>query len=550
MTLNDAHESNGTEPAPDRETPEVYDVIVVGSGGGLVGAYAAASRGLRTLVLEKTDRVGGTVAYSGGGLWFPGSAPLRRAGLDDDTENARTYLREVVDDRTREHLQDAYLEAGPRLIDELERSKWFAPFVHGPVPDYFSWRPGGTTAGRTVFPQDLPVEELGGRADLVRDSLYTERWWKTDPGPALTGGRALIGRALGAFLDTGNGTLKLNTALTELVVEDGRVVGVDAVSDGTPVRYRAARGVILAAGGFERDRELREKHQPAAHGGQWSNGAPANTGDALKAGIAIGADTDLLDEAWYVPGLVQPDGLPFFHTGTRGGIWVNGAGERFVNETRPYDQAGHAIARGETSTGVRHTPCHWILDQRQIDRDSFAGPPEEPIGQEWFDSGALKKVDTLEEVARLIDVPIEALRATVERYNTLAQSGVDEDFHRGETPWDQMFHYTIGFPAGPNYPASPDSDWPNPMLQPLDTAPYYVATIALGDIGTKGGLKTDEHARVLRPDGTRIPGLYASGNTAAPMSGRVYPGAGTPIGSSIAFAYLAVLDIAASQQPR
>jgi 3-oxosteroid 1-dehydrogenase len=107
-----------------------------------------------------------------------------------------------------------------------------------------------------------------------------------------------------------------------------------------------------------------------------------------------------------------------------------------------------------------------------------------------------------------------------------------------------MFHHTIGFPAGPNYLASPTSDWPNPMLQPLDTPPYYVATVALADIGTKGGLKTDERARVLRPDGTAIPGLYASGNTAAPMSGRVYPGAGTPIGSSIAFAYLAVLDLA------
>jgi 3-oxosteroid 1-dehydrogenase len=541
MTLSDAHEDNGTNDGTDSET---YDVIVVGSGGGLVGAYAAASRGLRTLVIEKTGRVGGTVAYSGGGLWFPGSAPLRRAGVEDGVDQARTYLRDVVADGAREHLQDAYLQAGPRLIEELERSEWFEPFVHGPVPDYFSWRPGGTTSGRTVFPQDMPAAQLGDRAGLVRDSLYTERWWKTDPGTALTGGRALIGRALGAFLDTGNGTLKLNTALTGLVVEGGRVVGVDAVSEGRTVRFRAGRGVILAAGGFERDRELREKHQPAAHGGRWSNGAPANTGDALKAGIAIGADTDLLDEAWYVPGLVQPDGLPFFHTGTRGGIWVNGAGERFVNETRPYDQAGHEIARLHTTTGVRHTPCHWILDQRQIDRDSFAGPPDQPIGQEWLDSGALRKVDTLEEVAKMVDVPVEALRQTIERYNAFAQTGVDEDFHRGETPWDQMFHHTIGFPAGPNYLASPTSDWPNPMLQPLDTPPYYVATVALADIGTKGGLKTDERARVLRPDGTAIPGLYASGNTAAPMSGRVYPGAGTPIGSSIAFAYLAVLDLA------
>ncbi|MFJ9127734.1 FAD-dependent oxidoreductase [Streptomyces sp. NPDC102340] len=522
---------------------EVYDVVFVGSGGGLVGAYVAASRGLRTLVLEKTDRVGGTVAYSGGGVWCPSSAPLRRAGIKDDPENARTYLREVVDDRSRERLQDAYLQAGPELIEELERNEWFQSFVYGPVPDYFAARPGGTAAGRTFFPPDLPAEQLGERAGLVRDSLYTERWWKADPGPALAGGRALIGRALGAFLDTGNGTLKLNTALQGLVVEDGHVVGVDAVSEGETVRYRAERGVILAAGGFERDRELREKHQPAAQGGQWSNGAPANTGDALKAGIAIGADTELLDEAWFVPGLVQPDGLPFFHTGTRGGIWVNGAGERFVNETRPYDQAGHEMARLHATTGVRHAPCHWILDQRQLDRDGFGGDPSLPVGEEWFTSGALRKADSLEEVAKLIDVPFERLRDTVERYNMFAQGGVDEDFHRGEGPWDQMFFHTIGFPAGPNYPPGNAPEWTNQLLLPLDTPPYYVATIALSDIGTKGGLKTDDHARVLRPDGNVIPGLYASGNTAAPMSGRVYPGAGTPIGSSIVFAYLAVLDL-------
>lgn len=548
MTLKD---EDGQTPVPWQGTSadsaeggeEVYDVVFVGSGGGLVGAYVAASRGLRTLVLEKTDRVGGTVAYSGGGAWFPGSAPLRRAGIDDDTASARTYLRDIVADPSRERLQDAYLKAGPQLIDELEQNEWFQSFVYGPVPDYYASRPGGTTEGRTIFPSDLPAERLGERAELVRDSLYTERWWDAEPGQNLGGGRALIGRALGAFLGTGNGTLKLNTALQSLVVEDGRVVGVDALSEGRQVRFRARHGVILAAGGFERDRELREKHQPAAHGGQWSNGAPGNTGDALKAGIAIGADTDLLDEAWYVPGLVQPDGLPFFHTGTRGGIWVNGDGERFVNETRPYDQAGHEIARLHTTTGVRHAPCYWILDQRQIDRDSFGGAPGQPVQEEWFTSGALRKAETLEEVAKLVDVPVEALRHTIERYNTFAHSGVDEDFHRGESAWDQMFHYTIGFPAGPNYPMQPTADWPNSLLMPLDTPPYYVATVALSDIGTKGGLKTDEHARVLRPDGAAIPGLYASGNTAAPMSGRVYPGAGTPIGSSMVFAYLAVLDL-------
>ncbi|WP_327312125.1 FAD-dependent oxidoreductase [Streptomyces sp. NBC_01235] len=523
---------------------DAYDVVVVGSGGGLVGAYVAASRGLRTLVVEKTDRVGGTTAYSGAGLWFPGSAPLRRAGVDDGVEGARTYLRGIVDDPSRERLQDAFLRAGAQLIEELEQNEWFRSFVYGPVPEYYPTAPGASPAGHTVFPPEIPAAELGEHARLVRDPLPMERMG-IDQGPVLNGGRALIGRALAAFLETGNGSLRLNTALESLIVEDGRVVGVEAVSDGERVTFRAERGVILAAGGFERNREFREKHQPIARASEWTHGAPGNTGDALRAGIAIGAATDLLDEAWYVPGLVWPDGLPLFHTGTRGGLWVNAAGERFINEARPYDQAGHEIVRLHTTTGVSHIPAHWVFDQRQLDRDSFGGPADQPVRPEWFASGALRKADTLEEVAKLIDVPFEALRSTVEEFNSYAQTGVDEKFHRGETPWDQIAHHVLGFPALPelSYPAPPTPDWPNPLLLPIDTPPYYVATILPSDIGTKGGLTTDDQARVLRPDGSPIAGLYASGNTAAAMSGRVYPGAGTPIGSSIAFAYLAVLDI-------
>ncbi|MER7692006.1 FAD-dependent oxidoreductase [Streptomyces sp. NPDC097610] len=528
---------------------ESYDVVVVGSGGGgLVGAYVAASRGLRTLVIEKTDRVGGTTAYSGAGVWYPGSAPLKRAGIEEGPQDARTYLRTVVADETREHLQDAYLEAGRRLIAELEENPWFQSFVHGPVPDYFASVPGATSAGRTIFPPDVVVAELGDRAELVRGSIPRERWG-VERGPVFTGGRALIGRALAAFLETGNGTLRLNTRLESLVLEDDRVVGVTATSEDERITFRAGRGVLLAAGGFERNAELRAKYHPVPLDGTWSNGCPANTGDALQAGVAVGAATDLLDEAWYVPGLVQPDGLPVFHMGTRGGIWVNGAGERFVNETGPYDQIGHEMVRLHTTTGVSHIPSHWVFDQRHLDRDSFGGDPEQPPNPAWWESGALKKADTLEELAELIGVPYDALRRSVEEFNSYSGSGVDERFHRGEAPFDQMSHHIVGFPAGPvmNYPAKSTPGFANQVLLPIDTPPFYAATIVLSDIGTKGGLKTDENARVLRPDGEAIPGLYAAGNTAAAMSGRVYPGAGTPIGSSLAFAYRAVLDLVGEQ---
>lgn len=528
---------------------ETYDVVVVGSGGGLVGAFAAASRGLRTLVIEKSGLVGGTTCYSGAGLWFPGSAPLGRAGIaDTDLEEARTYLRTVVNDSSREDLQDAYLAAGAALIDELEENRWFQSFAHQPVPDYYPSASGATPHGRTIFPPPVLAAELGENAPLVRTSLPSERWGQHE-GPELSGGRALIGRALMAFLETGNGTLRLNTALESLVVEDGRVVGVDAVSDNQKVRFRAEGGVILAAGGFERNAELRAKYGAIPLTGEDSNGTPTNTGDALEAGIAVGADTELLDEAWFIPGLVQPDGLPVFHSGTRGGIFVNAAGERFVNETQPYDQTGHAMHHAEVTTGISHNPTHWVLDQKQIDRDGFGGDPAKGVGDDWFTSGALKKADTLEELAEIIGVPFEALSQSIKEFNSYAETGVDEKFHRGETPWDMMFHHVVGFAALPeqNYIVPIETDLPNPLLIPIDTAPYYAATIALSDIGTKGGLKTDTHARVLQADGNPIAGLYASGNTMAAMSGRVYPGAGTPVGSSLAFSYLAALDIAAAR---
>lgn len=524
---------------------EETDVIVVGSGGGgLVGAFAAASRGLRTLVIEKTGYLGGTTAYSGAGLWFPGSPPITRAGHDDNLEQGRTYLRAVVNDPSREALQDAYLDTAVELIGELETHPWFSQFWYQPgIPDYFPDHPGASLFGSTIFPPDLPAAELGDNAVLIRKNLPAERWGEP-LGDVLTGGRALIGRALGAFLATGNGAVRLNTALTELVVDDGHVVGVKAVGDGTTTTLRARRGVILAAGGFERNRELRAKYQAEFLTGADSNGAPQNTGDALLAGMAVGAATDLLDEAWFAPGVVQPDGLPLFHTGTRGGIWVNGAGERFVNETSPYDQAGHELYRLQKTSGITHVPAYWIIDQRQLDRDSIGGPPDHPPRPEWFESGALKRFDSLDAVADHIRVPTTKLTATIAEFNGYGAGGVDAKFRRGETPWDKFSAQVVGYPASVSYPKPVAPELENQLVIPIEGPPYYVLEVRLSDIGTKGGLKTDTDARVLRADGSAVDGLYATGNTMAAMSGRVYPAAGTPIGSSLVFAYRAARHIA------
>ena len=519
---------------------EQYDVIVVGSGAGLIGAYTAASRGLRTLVIEKTEYLGGTTSYSGAGIWLPGNAAELRAGVEDSPEAARPYLDAIVGDDAPASLREAFLQAGPRMIDELEENHWFQWFQWLGVPDYFADAPGSLAQGRTIFPPDLNRSELGNLEPLIRRPLWTERWG-VDVQPVMIGGQALIGRALLAFMETGNGSVRTNTALERLLVEDGTVVGVEALSAGERVTFRADRGVLLAAGGFERNGELRQKYQPDLTD-EWTQGCEGNTGDALVAGMEIGAATDLLDEAWFAPGLVVPDTRPVFYTTVWSGIWVNADGQRYLNERLPYDRAGHEMLRAQQSSDGSHLETYWVFDQRQIDNErAFAALPVGPDVPGWFDvekflaAGVLKRADTLEDLAELIGLPAGALTKTVEEFNGYARSGTDEQFHRGEAPWDRTIEYLAG----------PHTDGPNPCLGVLDKPPYYAATIVLSDLGTKGGLKTDEHARVLRPDGSVIAGLYASGNTMAPATGRIYPGAGAPVGSSMAFSYLAAVHLAA-----
>jgi len=255
----------------------------------------------------------------------------------------------------------------------------------------------------------------------------------------------------------------------------------------------------------------------------------------VLAGIAAGAATDLLDDAWWGPTIPLPSG-PWFCLAERnlpGSIIVNAAGQRFMNEALPYVEAVHEIYRGE-ATGVPHVPAWMVIDQRYRNRYLFAGlSPRQPFPGRWYQHGTVKKAGTLEELAAQIDVPAEALRATVERFNGFARSGVDEDFHRGESAYDKYY--------------SDPTVKPNPSLHAIDQGPFYAVRIVPGDLGTKGGLVTDERARVLRPDGSVIPGLYAAGSVSAAVMGRTYAGPGATIGPALAFGYLAAEDIAGGE---
>jgi 3-oxosteroid 1-dehydrogenase len=323
-----------------------------------------------------------------------------------------------------------------------------------------------------------------------------------------------------------------DTELRELLVEDGRVAGVVVEHAGRTRTIRARRGVILGSGGFEADLELREKYLPSPTDACWTTGSSANTGAGHLAGIAVGAATDLMDDAWWGPTIPLPSG-PWFCLAERnlpGSIIVNQAGRRFMNEALPYVEAVHEIYAGE-ATGVPHVPAWMVVDQRYRNRYLFAGlSPRQPFPGRWYRHGVVRRAATLEALAAEIGVPPAALRETVDRFNGFARSGVDADFHRGESAYDRYY--------------SDPTVTPNPSLHTIDRAPFYAVRIVPGDLGTKGGLVTDERARVLRPDGSPIPGLYAAGNCSAAVMGRTYAGPGATIGPALTFGYLAAESIA------
>ncbi len=516
------------------------DVLVVGSGGGaLTGAFVAASEGLDTLVIESTDRFGGTTCYSGGAVWLPGNQANARAGLDDSNDIALDYFQRVVGDETPADQQYAFVRNGPNVVAYLERSprirfEWMA------FPDYYGdlGCPPAHPRGRDVIVHPLPTAELGPFANLVRPSMPADVAGLPDP-DTLGGGRALVGRLLLACHDAGARFLR-NCEMDALVVENGRVIGAGVTHENRRALIRARRGVLLAAGGFDRNQAMRDEFGLAGRA-DWSCGAPGGTGKAIRAGMAVGAATGLMDECWWMPGLIQPYGRAGFIASVNGGIMVNGAGERFGNETGPYDRFGRRMRAGD-ATGVPHVPCWWIWDSTLGPSVPAAYTSLPVLDRAAYEAAGLwKRADTLAGLAARIGIPADGLARTVDRFNGFAETGTDEDFHRGETPYDRYIATELPAMFGLDQRFRPGT--PNPCLIPIAQAPFYAAQVALGDLGSKGGLKTDAAARVLRPDGTAIEGLYAAGDTMSSVTGRAYPAPGSPIGTCMVFSYLAAKDM-------
>ena len=496
-----------------------YDVVVVGSGGGaLTGAFLAQKAGLATVVVEKTALLGGTSAYSGGACWLPGSQVQQRAGIPDSTGSARDYLAAILVEPNEVRIE-AFLAHAPDLVAELEADDAI-DFEWLPFPEYYD-APGRVPFGRSIQPTSVKRGDLPARVgELVRPPVERDRVGEGGRN-TLSGGQALIARLLDGFLREG-GTVRTDLPVTGYVLDGDRVAGVAAMTPEGPVEIRARRGVLVAAGGFEGSAALREEHGVPGDVAWTMAPAGTNTGEPIQAAIALGAATDWSPVGWFCPGLEQPDGGGSFTLGFRSGLMVDQHGRRYADECLPYDRFGREMAKAP-----ERIPSWYVFDSREGGRlPAIAMPEGDPAAH--LAAGTWVRADSLPDLADAIGVPADELVATVERFNGFCQTGVDEDFGRGDDEYDTFF-------AG--------GQGPNKALTPCDQAPFYAARFVLSDLGTKGGLVTDERGRVLRPDGTHLAGLYAAGNSAASVFGTVYPGPGAPLGSAMVFASLAVRDV-------
>jgi 3-oxosteroid 1-dehydrogenase len=544
---------------------EEYDVVVVGSGGGgMMTALAAHDAGLSAVVLEKASKFGGTTALSGGAIWVPNNPTLKRLGHDDSRESVLRYLELLTEGKVPVERLEAYVDHGPRALALLERSRWTRFTWMKGYPDYHAELEGGRPMGRSIEAKPfntrkLREDEAGQQPNSLKgplglwitgreykDLAMAKRTWAGRRASLVaawrvssnvvarrhmaTGGRALVARLRMTLKDAGV-PVQLRTAMTELVVEDGRVVGVVVLRNKKEtVRIGARKGVVLACGGFDHDPQMRAEYLPEGGREDVSSGARSNTGDGIKAGLGLGAAVELMDDAWWMPSIRHPSGASIPLVSERAipcSVIVSSDGRRFTNESKPYVTFVHDQLAG------KHVPAWFVMDAKARARYPFAQVlPGVPFSRRYYEAGTIHKADTLAELAVSIEVPEQALVDTVTRFNRYAEAGVDEEFHRGEAAYDRYYG---------------DPTLKNPCLDTLDRAPYYAVRVEVGDLGTKGGLVTDARARVRREDGTAVDGLYAIGNASAAVMGNEYAGPGATIGPAMVFGYLAARHAAGLQ---
>lgn len=553
---------------------KTVDIVVVGSGaGGMLSALVAARNHADVLIVEKDKLWGGTSATSGGGIWIPGSDQARAAGFEDNLDDAFTYVRALSADNVPDENIHAYVDNAAAMLRWVTANTQVV-YTSQPYPDYHAENPGGSTTGyRTHLPElfdgtllgdDLKTQRMPSPAASLfgylqwtfaetYELLYRTKGWlrhlvinitkywldwplrfTSRKDRRLTLGNALTG-GLRLALKEAAVPLWLSTPMQELVRDaSGRITGIVVTKDGKPCRIAARKGVVLAAGGFDKNQIMRDANAPLYPKALFSGGVTSNTGDAINAGRAVGAETMNMQSAWaapvfYVPG-EDRGRLVTIERALPGCIMVNQKGQRYLNEAASYHIVGQQMARRAHDHGDA-SPSWMVFDMRY--RQSFPMGPLLPLVPDWLQAGAvktiMKKGRTVEELATAMGVDPATLAITIARFNKGAAVGEDPDFHRGEAAYDKMY-----------------GDYrhqPNPCLRPLTEAPFYAMPIYPGDIGTNGGLVTNAKAQVVDAQGQPIAGLYAVGNSAASAMGESYPGAGVTIGPAMTFGYIAARDM-------
>lgn len=535
------------------ESRRQVDVAVIGSGGaGLVAALRGRDRGARVVVIEKSDRIGGTTAVSGGVLWIPQNHHMQELGVKDSRDEALTYLRRVAFGQSTSALLEAFVDRAPEMVRYLEArtALRFAPVNR---PDYHPEWEGGRMSGRSLDNAPFDSSTLGPHRELLRRSphyppiTYGERYqwaqaeqfdWelvarRIETG-VLTLGAALVGGLMQACLASGV-ELLVATRARRLVRSGGRVSGVQATDRaGATLDFQVARGVVIASGGFEWNSRM------TTHFLRGPLTAPAtppwNTGDGILMGIDVGASVGNMNEAAWFPVIRIPgeeyDGHPVARLiveerSKPGSIVVNRRGRRFVNEACSYDDFARSFHVFDPE-GYTHAnlPAYLVFDERFRRRYNVTTAMAGDAPPSWF-----RQSETPAGLARVLGIDARELEATIARFNTLAVSGEDSDFRRGWSAYDR----------GNGDP----QHRPNPCLGPLDTPPFFAVELLPGSVSTKGGLLCDADARVLDVSDAPIPGLFACGNAMASSMGIGYPGAGGMLGPGMSFGYIAGDRVAA-----
>lgn len=547
---------------------EVYDFVCVGSGAaGMAAAIHAHDLHARVLIVEAGEKYGGSTAISGGVVWVPNNPQMVDRGIADSPEDALAYLRALTLGQVPEARLAAYVNNARRMLAYMAEHTWLKLDALEHYSDYYVEAPGGKPGGRSMEPLPFDASLLGdefarlqephrqsqllgkfgitareahgflvpsmkARLRLVwRMAQYGLRWFKRrrfHRDTRLHAGNALIGRLRLSLLER-KVPLWLNCPARELIIAEGRVLGLVVEREGKRVRIEARQGVLLGAGGFERNGAMRAKHQRQPTNPDWNAGSQRNVGEGIVMGEAAGGQLTLMDEAWWTPVTLVPKSSQSWvlvvEKSLPGSLMVNAAARRFTNEAAPYLDVGKAMYAGDA------VPTCFLIFDAEFRHRYPVGPiapgyaqPDSRLPRRLRE-GFLLQAASIEALATLCGLDPAALHATTDHFNTMADAGVDQDFHRGDHHYDRYYaDFTVK---------------PNPTLRALRKGPFYAIRVYAGDLGTKGGLVTDAKARVLDAGGQPIPGLYAAGNTSASMMGPTYPGAGGTIGPALTFGFLA-----------